>query len=123
MFRRVLARSRSSEERGAPAFTCLIMAKPGAGKGTIAKKLLSEFPGFLHLSTGDLLRAHVHRGSTIGKQVKSIISGGLLVPDNLILEMILARVVEKAPAWLLLDGYPRTVYQAIALEQHLRVRV
>jgi len=94
----------------------VFLGPPGAGKGTQAQRLAEE-KGFIHISTGDLLREAVKKGTPLGKKAKEYMDRGELVPDHLIVEMI----KEKIPAEgnVILDGFPRTVAQAEALEAML----
>jgi adenylate kinase len=92
---------------------------PGSGKGTHAKRLAKDL-GVPHFSTGDMLRAAVDAKTPLGLQAASFMGAGRLVPDQLVVEMVcqgLSR--EQWLAGLLLDGFPRTVEQARALQQHL----
>ena len=90
----------------------LLLAPPGAGKGTQAKRL-SEYYGIEHISTGDLLRREVAEGTALGREAKSYLDRGDLVPDQLIRDMVIERVVEADPkGGFLLDGYPRNRAQA-----------
>ena len=91
----------------------LLLAPPGAGKGTQGK-LLSEHYGIPHIATGDLLRDHVERGTEVGREVKSQLDRGELVSDELVLRMVQdALETAGAPSGYILDGFPRTVQQAI----------
>ncbi|HEX4017263.1 MAG TPA: adenylate kinase [Frankiaceae bacterium] len=91
----------------------LLLAPPGAGKGTQGK-LLSEHYGIPHIATGDLLRDHVERGTEIGREVKSQLDRGELVSDDLVLKMVQDTLDSSdAPSGYILDGFPRTVPQAI----------
>ena len=98
----------------------LLMGPPGAGKGTQAAKLARARK--LHkISTGDMLREHVQKGSNLGQQAKSVMDAGELVPDNLIIAMVREEVeANKAEGVrILLDGFPRTPGQAEALDELL----
>ncbi len=94
----------------------VLMGPPGAGKGTQARRL-SESTGMKHLSTGDMLRAEVASGSELGMLAKEFMDRGDLVPDSNIIAMIQRHIDD--PAGVLLDGFPRTVVQAKALDQAL----
>jgi len=98
-----------------PLTKVVLLGPPGAGKGTQAKRIVERY-GLLHLSTGDILRDEVARGTELGKRAKSYMDEGALVPDRLIIDMIASRI-EKAADGFLLDGFPRTVTQAEALER------
>lgn len=89
-----------------------LLGPPGAGKGTQAK-LISDKTGLCHLSTGDMLRDEVARGTEIGRAAKLHMDRGDLVPDKLIIDMIHERIAETDG--FILDGFPRTVAQAEAL--------
>ena len=101
-----------------PVRTLLLVGCPGSGKGTIAKKIEATFP-VAHLSSGDLLRSHVSRGTSLGLQVKAILSQGGLVEDHLVSRLVQESVGEMGTRHLLLDGFPRTVGQAKGLDEHL----
>ncbi|APD09589.1 MULTISPECIES: adenylate kinase [Thermus] len=88
----------------------IFLGPPGAGKGTQAARLAAEL-GFKKLSTGDILRDHVARGTPLGQQVKPIMDRGDLVPDDLILALIREELADR----VILDGFPRTLPQAEAL--------
>lgn len=96
----------------------LIMGPPGAGKGTQAKLLVDRF-GLAHLSTGDILRGEVREGSDLGAKAKGFMDAGELVPDSLMNEMIGAHIQRSLSTGFLLDGYPRTIPQARAIDEYL----
>jgi adenylate kinase len=95
------------------------MGPPGAGKGTQAKRLVDRF-GMVHLSSGDIFRAEKASGSDLGRKLAEYMTAGQLVPDDIVVE-VMARAVTNsdAGAGLLLDGFPRTVPQAEALDAQL----
>lgn len=99
-------------------YRLMIMGPPGAGKGTQAKLLVDHF-GFAHLATGDILRAEVKGGTDLGKQAKAFMDRGDLVPDSLINAMIGAHIQKSLAKGFLLDGFPRTVPQAEAIDDYL----
>ena len=97
----------------------VLFGPPGAGKGTQAKRL-EEAYDLVQLSTGDMLRTEVASGSALGIKVKDIMEAGKLVPDALIVDMISGRIDEaEAKAGFGLDGFPRTIPQALALDAML----
>ena len=94
----------------------------GAGKGTQAK-LAAQSHGLLHVSTGDMLREALAIGTDLGKQANEFMSKGELVPDALVIDMLLERISRPdAEGGFILDGFPRTVGQAEALEAALQAR-
>lgn len=96
----------------------ILMGPPASGKGTQAVRLSKEL-NILHLSTGDLLRDNIKRQTELGKKAKSYIDAGQLVPDELVLNILFERMQQPdAKKGVLLDGFPRTVTQAQALEKH-----
>ncbi len=104
----------------------LILGKPGGGKGTISNKILKDFPNFKHLSTGDLLRQHVREQTPIGLEAKKHMDKGDLVPDEIMIELVLQDAFQDSnndniSNSLLLDGFPRTMEQAVALDKSLEV--
>jgi adenylate kinase len=100
----------------------VLLGPPGAGKGTQAARLAAAFD-VAHLSSGQLLREAVAAGTALGRKAKPIIERGELVPDALVGEMIAERIKQKeAEGGFILDGYPRTLAQAEALERTLAER-
>lgn len=98
---------------------CVFLGAPGAGKGTQAKRV-AETQALAHISTGDMLRSEVSQGSALGAQAKSFMDAGKLVPDQVIISMVQARIQkpDAQHAWIL-DGFPRTLGQAEALDRSL----
>jgi len=92
----------------------LFVGPPGAGKGTQAERLAASH-GLLHLSTGDLLRAEVKAGSDLGKEAEAVMNRGELVSDELVLAIVRSRLQNHSGGWLL-DGFPRNLAQAEALD-------
>ncbi len=100
----------------------LIFGPPGSGKGTQSVKLAEKF-NLVHLSTGDMLRAEIAAGTDLGEKMSSIMSKGELVPDEVVVEMIAAKIDKtKDAAGFLFDGFPRTVAQTETLEKMLNER-
>src|SRR4051794_35502243 len=97
----------------------LVLGPQGAGKGTQAKRISSEY-GIPHVSTGDMFRAEQAAGTEFGKRVGEIMATGQLVPDELTIEMIENRLKQPdATAGFVLDGFPRNLAQAEALDRML----
>src|SRR6266571_1919212 len=97
----------------------IIFGPPGSGKGTQAARIEKEFR-LKHLSTGEILRAEVASGSPIGKEAGRIMAAGDLVPDELIVDIVRGRLPEaETGAGVLMDGFPRTLRQAQALDAML----
>ena len=95
----------------------ILMGPPGAGKGTLAKQLKSALD-LVHISTGDMFRENIKAQTELGKLAQSYIDHGDLVPDSVTIEMLKARLAEKdCEKGFLLDGFPRTLPQAEALEK------
>ena len=100
----------------------VLLGPPGAGKGTQAKGL-EDRHGLVHLSTGDMLRAAVAAGSDLGLKAGAIMERGELVPDDLVIGLIAERMdADGAPKGFILDGFPRTIGQAEALDRLLEER-
>lgn len=99
----------------------VLLGAPGAGKGTQCKNIVSQY-GLLHLSSGDILRRERAAGTELGRKAQGYMDSGALVPDEIIIEMM-AHAIEEAPsAGFVLDGFPRTVNQAVALDKALDER-
>ncbi|OIJ21638.1 adenylate kinase [Anaerobacillus alkalidiazotrophicus] len=97
----------------------ILMGLPGAGKGTQAEKIVEKY-GIPHISTGDMFRAAIKDGTDLGKQAKSFMDAGNLVPDEVTIGIVRERLSkEDCNKGFLLDGFPRTVAQAEALETML----
>ena len=102
----------------------VIFGAPGSGKGTQSERLIKEY-GLHHISTGELLRDHIARGTEIGKVADSYISQGNLIPDELMLELLEHEIdtnSQKTSKGIIFDGFPRTVPQADALKALLARR-
>jgi adenylate kinase len=95
----------------------LIMGPPGAGKGTQAKLLVSRF-GLCHLSTGDILRNEVKLGTDLGIRAHMFMTRGALVPDELVDAMVEDHIHANREQGFLLDGFPRTLSQAVAMDKY-----
>lgn len=99
------------------ALNLVLLGPPGAGKGTQAKSLASQ-RGVPHISTGDMLREAVARGTALGRQAKAVIERGALVGDEIMIGVVRERLARAdAAAGFVLDGFPRTVAQAEALDE------
>ena len=95
----------------------VFLGPPGAGKGTQALRIASEF-NLAHISTGDMLREHVRELTDLGKIAKSLLDEGKLVPDDLVIQMLIDRLShEDCLGGSILDGFPRTLPQAESLEK------
>lgn len=97
----------------------ILLGPPGAGKGTQAKKLLADYR-LPQISTGDILRAEVKAGTELGQKAKELMDAGKLVPDEVVIGIVQKRLAERDAAdGFVLDGFPRTIPQAEALEAAL----
>jgi adenylate kinase len=99
--------------------TIVLLGPPGAGKGTQGEKLTDEF-GYVRLSTGDMLREAVRNGTELGKKAKEYMDAGALVPNDLIIGLMKEKI-KDVKGGVLLDGFPRTVEQADALGEVMKV--
>jgi adenylate kinase len=99
----------------------VLLGAPGAGKGTQCKSIVERY-GLVHLSSGDILRQERAANTDLGKKAKTYMDYGALVPDEIIIEMMV-RAIENAPdAGFILDGFPRTLNQAVELDKSLAER-
>lgn len=100
----------------------VLLGPPGSGKGTQAKRLIEEV-GIPHVSSGDLFRHHLSEGTELGKRAKSYMDKGELVPDDVTVDMVIDRISRPdCEEGVILDGFPRTLTQAQALDEALEQR-
>lgn len=100
----------------------ILLGPPGAGKGTQAAKIVEKY-GIPHISTGDIFRENIKKGTELGKKAQEYMNRGELVPDDLVIEIATTRLLEDdCKNGFLLDGFPRTVYQAERLDEFLAAR-
>ncbi|MDO4476150.1 MAG: adenylate kinase [Lachnospiraceae bacterium] len=100
----------------------IMLGAPGAGKGTQAKMIAAKYE-IPHISTGDIFRANIKNGTELGKKAKSYMDQGLLVPDELTCDLVVDRISQDDCAkGYILDGFPRTIPQAEALDRALEAR-
>ena len=98
----------------------ILLGPPGAGKGTQAETIVNEF-SIPHISTGDIFRKNIKEGTALGKKAMEYMDQGKLVPDDLTVELVKDRLLQDdCKNGFLLDGFPRTIYQADALEDTLK---
>jgi len=97
----------------------IMLGAPGAGKGTQAKKIAAKY-GIPHISTGDIFRANIKNGTELGKKAKTYMDQGMLVPDDLTVDLVTDRIhKDDCKSGYVLDGFPRTIPQAEALDKAL----
>ncbi len=100
----------------------ILLGPPGAGKGTQAVKIVEKY-GIPHISTGDIFRENIKNGTELGKKAQEYMNAGKLVPDDLVIEIATDRLTkDDCKDGFLLDGFPRTVYQAEKLDEFLAAR-
>ena len=98
----------------------IMLGAPGAGKGTQAKKIAAKYT-IPHISTGDIFRANIKNGTELGKKAKTYMDQGLLVPDELVVDLVVDRVQQAdCENGYVLDGFPRTIPQAESLDEALK---
>ena len=104
-----------NKEIGGKIMKIIMLGAPGAGKGTQAKKIAEKY-SIPHISTGDIFRANIKNGTELGKKAKTYMDQGLLVPDELVVDLVVDRVQQDdCTNGYVLDGFPRTIAQAEAL--------
>lgn len=97
----------------------VLFGPPGAGKGTQSQKLIEKY-SLVHLSTGDILRSEISNGTALGLEAKKLMDQGILVPDEVVIGMISNKLdANKDAKGFIFDGFPRTVAQAVALDELL----
>jgi len=96
----------------------VLLGAPGAGKGTQCKRIVQRY-GLLHLSSGDILRQQRAQGTALGKKAQSYMDSGQLVPDQVVVQMMIDAIKKTSAGGFILDGFPRTVNQAIELDDSL----
>ncbi|XP_068156414.1 GTP:AMP phosphotransferase AK3, mitochondrial [Drosophila tropicalis] len=101
-------------------FRAVIIGAPGSGKGTISERIVNTF-GFLHISSGDILRQNIVNNTDLGKKAKQFIAEGQLVPDDIVTKTMLARITEVGNKSYILDGFPRNSAQAEILSSREQI--
>jgi len=97
----------------------ILLGPPGGGKGTQAEVLCQNF-NIPHISTGNMLREAIKKGTNLGREAKKLMDEGILVPDKVIVGVVIERIAQKdCDSGFLFDGYPRTIPQAKALDDNL----
>jgi adenylate kinase len=96
----------------------VLLGAPGAGKGTQCKRIVQRY-GLLHLSSGDILRQQRAQGTALGKKAQNYMDAGQLVPDQLVVQMMIDAIKKIPAGGFILDGFPRTVNQAVELDNSL----
>ena len=100
----------------------IMLGAPGAGKGTQAKKIADKYQ-VPHISTGDIFRANIKNGTELGKKAKTYMDQGLLVPDELVVDLVVDRLAQDdCKNGCVLDGFPRTIPQAESLDAALAAK-
>jgi len=100
----------------------VMLGAPGAGKGTQAKRIVTKY-GIPHISTGDIFRANIKNGTALGTKAKEYMDAGLLVPDELVVDLVVDRLTQAdCEKGYVLDGFPRTIPQAEALTNALQAK-
>lgn len=100
----------------------IMLGAPGAGKGTQAKQIAEQY-NVPHISTGDIFRANIKNGTELGKKAKEYMDQGLLVPDELVVDLVVDRIEkDDCKKGFILDGFPRTIPQAEALDSALAAK-
>jgi adenylate kinases len=100
----------------------VMLGAPGAGKGTQAKRIVTKY-GIPHISTGDIFRANIKNGTALGTKAKEYMDAGLLVPDELVVDLVVDRLTQAdCEKGYVLDGFPRTIPQAEALTDALQAK-
>jgi adenylate kinase len=107
-------------DSGGEIMKIIMLGAPGAGKGTQAKRIAEKY-GIPHISTGDIFRANIKSGTELGRRAKAYMDQGLLVPDEIVVDIVVDRLKQSDCAnGYILDGFPRTIPQAEALDNALK---